>query len=43
VLAQLYPGTAVAGSIHVAGIALIGLVALAATRGRLGHRVRPLG
>jgi uncharacterized protein len=41
-LAQLYPVGAVAGSIHVVGIALIGLVVLAATRGRLGHRVHPL-
>jgi hypothetical protein len=41
-LAHLYPGTATAGSIHVVGIALIGLAVLAATRGRLGHRADPL-
>jgi membrane protease YdiL (CAAX protease family) len=41
-LAHLYPGTATAGSILVVGIALIGLVVLAATRGRLGHRADPL-
>ena len=41
-LAQLYPGTATAGSIHVVGIALVGLVVLVVTRGRLGHRAHPL-
>ena len=37
-LVRLYPDSGLAGSAHVFGIALIGLVVLAATRGRLGHR-----
>lgn len=37
-LAQLYPDTALAGTVHVVAIALIGLAVLAATRGRLGQR-----
>ena len=41
-LASLYADSATSHSIHVFGIALIGLVVLAATRGRLGHRAQPL-
>src|SRR4051794_16082102 len=41
-LAHLYPDTALAGTVHVVAIALIGLAVLAATRGRLGHRPAPV-
>ena len=42
-LVRLYPDSGLAGSVHVFGIALIGLAVLAATRGRLGHRTdRPV-
>ena len=41
-LARLYPDTVLAGTVHVVAIALVGLVVLAATRGRLGHRADPL-
>lgn len=40
-LAHLHPDTAMAGTAHVVVIALVGLVVLAATRGRLGHRADP--
>ena len=40
-LAFLYPDDVTAGSIHVFGIALVGLVVLVATRGRLGQPARP--
>jgi hypothetical protein len=42
VLARLYPGTALAGTVHIVAIALVGLAVLAATRGRLGHRPTPV-
>ncbi|MDT7579431.1 MAG: protease family protein [Pseudonocardiales bacterium] len=41
-LAHLYPDTALAGTVHIVALALIGLAVLAATRGRLGHRSTPL-
>jgi membrane protease YdiL (CAAX protease family) len=41
-LAHLYPDTALAGSVHIVAIALVGLAVLAVTRGRLGHRANPL-
>jgi hypothetical protein len=41
-LGVLYGPTSTSHSIHVVGIMLIGLVVLAATRGRLGHRRDPL-
>ena len=41
-LARLYPGTSLAGTVHVVALALIGLAVLVATRGRLAHRSDPL-
>jgi membrane protease YdiL (CAAX protease family) len=41
-LAHLYPDTALAGTLHIVALALVGLAVLAATRGRLGHRPTPL-
>jgi uncharacterized protein len=41
-LGQLYGATSTSHSIHVLGIALIGVVVLVATRGRLAHRRTPL-
>ena len=40
-LARLYPDAAVSGVAHIVGIALVGLVVLTVTRGRLGDRRRP--
>lgn len=41
-LATLYPGSELTGLVHIVAAALVGLVVLAATRGRLAHRADPL-